>query len=85
MKDFLVHLRGSGKTRLEAIDKAEAEWTALIDDIASMTLFPKADSWYMGANIPGKPRQLLNFPSVPIYMERCYEAAKNGFAGFDLR
>ena len=84
VKDFLVHLRGSGKTRLEATDKAEAEWTALIDDIASMTLFPKADSWYMGANIPGKPRQLLNFPGVPIYMEQCNNSAKNGFAGFDL-
>lgn len=49
-----------------------------------MTLFPRADSWYMGANIPGKPRQLLNFPGVPIYMDQCNAAAAKDYEGFVL-
>ena len=49
-----------------------------------MTLFPKADSWYMGANIPGKPRQLLNYPSVVGYAEICDQVADAGYRGFNL-
>ena len=50
-----------------------------------MTLFPKADSWYMGANIPGKPRELLNYPGgVPLYLQMCEASAANGYDGFVL-
>lgn len=82
--DLLLHLRRTGKTRIEVVDQAEADWDKLVADIASMTLFPKAESWYMGANIPGKPRQLLNFPGLPIYMEQCRQAAARGYAGFTM-
>ena len=47
-----------------------------------MTLFPEADSWYMGANIPGKARQLINFPSVSGYVARCEDVANVGYRGF---
>jgi hypothetical protein len=50
-----------------------------------MTLFPRADSWYMGANIPGKPRQLLNYPSALAYKEQCRDVATKGYPGFLLR
>lgn len=49
-----------------------------------MTLFPKADSWYMGANVPGKPRQLLNYPSVVGYAEICDAVAEAGSSGLRL-
>ena len=50
-----------------------------------MTLFPLADSWYMGANIPGKPRELLNYPGgVPLYLQMCQASADKGYEGFVL-
>ena len=49
-----------------------------------MTLFPKAKSWYMGDNIPGKKRQLINFPSVSTYAQICADVAANGYRGFGL-
>ena len=53
---------------------------------AAATLFPEANSWYMGANIPGKPRQILNYPGgLPLYLEKCAACAAEGYAGFDLR
>ena len=53
--------------------------------IGDMTLFDRADSWYVGANIPGKPRELLNFPGgVPFYAESCRTCAEDGYSGFEL-
>ena len=50
-----------------------------------MTLFPLADSWYMGANIPGKPRELLNYPGgLPLYLQMCQACADEGYTGFVL-
>ncbi len=82
--DCLKHMRENNKGRIEATAQAEEEWTQFLSAIADMTLFPKADSWYMGANIPGKPRQLLNFPGVPMYMDRCNAAAAKDYEGFVL-
>ena len=80
----LKHMRENNKGRIEATVQAEEEWTQLLNAIADMTLFPKADSWYMGANVPGKPRQLLNFPGVPVYMDQCNTAAAKDYEGFVL-
>ncbi len=82
--DCLKYMRENNKRRMEAIAQAEEGWTQLLNSIADMTLFPRADSWYMGANIPGKPRQLLNFPGVTIYMDQCNTAAARGYEGFVL-
>jgi cyclohexanone monooxygenase len=50
-----------------------------------MTLFPRANSWYMGANVPGKPRVFLPYiGGVPVYRQRCAEVAANGYEGFAL-
>ena len=54
-------------------------------DLAAGTLLPQADSWYMGANIPGKPRQLLHHLGVQEYLVFCRESAANGYSGFELR
>ena len=82
--DCLKYMRENNKRRMEATAQAEEGWTQLLNSIADMTLFPRADSWYMGANIPGKPRQLLNFPGVTIYMDQCNTAAARGYEGFVL-
>ncbi len=80
----LQYMQKHGRTRIEATREAEVEWAAIIKEIADMTLFPLADSWYMGANIPGKPRQLLSYFGAPDYAARCHEAAANGYRGFEI-
>ena len=53
--------------------------------MSDFALFQKADSWYMGANIPGKPRELLNFPGgIPFYAESCTACADDDYSGFEL-
>jgi len=80
--DFLIWLRDNGIDHFEADQQAERSWTDMVAQAGSMTLFPKAESWYMGANIPGKPRQLVNFPSVCGYAALCHEVAGHDYRGF---
>jgi len=82
--DCLCHLRENGFSRIEATDAAADAWTTHMDDLASHTLLPLADSWYMGANIPGKKRQLLNHLGVREYMQHCRDCAAAGYSGFVL-
>jgi cation diffusion facilitator CzcD-associated flavoprotein CzcO len=83
--DLLEHLAGDGITRIEATPNAEAAWRDQVHGIAAMTLFPRADSWYMGANIPGKPREMLNWPGgLQLYLAACRESAASGYRGFVL-
>lgn len=56
----------------------------MVAQAGAMTLFPEADSWYMGANIPGKKRQLINFPSVSTYAAVCDDVAREAYRGFAL-
>ena len=60
-------------------------WTAHLAQLADATLFGRTDSWYMGANIPGKPRQLLNYPSSGIYIDRLRDCAANELRRLPLR
>jgi len=54
--------------------------------VASLTLYMKADSWYVGANIPGKTRVFMPYVGGNIeYRKFCDESAQNGYAGFELR
>jgi cation diffusion facilitator CzcD-associated flavoprotein CzcO len=84
VRDFLMKLREDGLTRFEATPEAEREWTTNVAAVGDITLFPRAKSWYMGDNIPGKPRQMINFPSVAGYANVIAEVAANGYRGFAL-
>jgi cation diffusion facilitator CzcD-associated flavoprotein CzcO len=83
--DCLVNLRSKNYVFIEATSEAEEAWAAHVTEVAEMTLFPQADSWYMGANIPGKTRQFLNYFDVPMYMEKCNDCAAHGYTGFNTR
>jgi cation diffusion facilitator CzcD-associated flavoprotein CzcO len=83
--DCLCYLRDNGQTRIEASPAAGASWTQHMADLAAGTLLPLAESWYMGANIPGKPRQLLHHLGVQEYLAFCRESAENRYSGFELR
>jgi len=82
---LLDHLRQRNYTRIEATAPAEEAWRAEVLALADATLFPRADSWYLGANIPGKPREMLAFTGgLPAYMAKCRESAERGYEGFAI-
>jgi len=83
--DALVAMRAAGADLIEATREAQDAWVAHVNDVASRTLLPTASSWYMGANIPGKPRLFMPYAGgVGAYREKCDEVAANGYQGFTL-
>jgi cation diffusion facilitator CzcD-associated flavoprotein CzcO/acetyl esterase/lipase len=83
--DCLAHLRSEGLTTIEPTAAAEAGWVSHVNDCANITLYPTADSWYMGANVPGKPRVFLPYVGgVDAYRKACDEVVAAGYLGFRL-
>jgi cyclohexanone monooxygenase len=76
------HLDDEGLGAMEPTEAAEASWDREISDLANRTLYPRTNSWYTGANIPGKPRQFLAHPLGSRYFDRLDEIAQDGFDGF---
>ena len=71
--------------RIEATEEAEQDWRAQVEAIASLGLFPRADSGYMGANVPGRRREMLNWPGgLQLYRTQCESSADDGYRGFEL-
>ena len=76
-------VRDRGAATIEATREAEDAWVAHNQELAEGTLFPTADSWYMGANIPGKPRVFLpNLDFVGPYRAKCDEIVADDYRGF---
>ena len=83
--DCLAWLRGRRAEVIEATDQAAADWTDHVQQVAGRTLHPKAASWYMGANIPGKPRIFLPYiGGVGAYRDHCATVAAHGYEGFTV-
>ncbi|MDB5827662.1 MAG: pamO [Variovorax sp.] len=83
--ECLQHLRDKGMVRMEAQRGFEDEWVEHVNQVADATLFPTANSWYTGANIPGKPRVFLPYiGGHGNYRIKCAEVASNGYEGFAL-
>jgi cyclohexanone monooxygenase len=81
--DCLRHMREHGHRRVEATPQAQDAWVAHVDEVANATLFPKGGSWYLGANVPGKPRQFMPYAAgVGVYREICDQVAADGYRGF---
>ena len=82
---FLDHLRERGIQTAEADLDAETAWVSHVNEIAEPTMFMLANSWYLGANIPGKPRVFMPYVGgLGTYREKCDEVADNGYQGFIL-
>jgi cation diffusion facilitator CzcD-associated flavoprotein CzcO len=80
------YMRDHGVDSIEATDEATEQWTAHVQEVAAMTLYPKAASWYMGANIPGKPRLFLPYVGgVGNYRQKCFEVEEHSYEGFRLQ
>ena len=83
--DCLGYLREHGFSRIEAEQTAEDAWVRHNNEVADRTLYPLANSWYVGANIPGKPRVFMPYVGgVAAYKKKCDEVAGNGYEGFSL-
>jgi cyclohexanone monooxygenase len=79
-------MRTQGWTRIEATPEAEEAWRAHVAAVGATLLRTKANSWFVGANIPGKARCLLGSPdSVPVMRAKRAEVAAQGYAGFRLQ
>lgn len=83
--DAIAAMRDEGFTTIEPTPTAEDGWVQHVNDCADITLFPKANSWYMGANVPGKPRVFLPYVGgVDTYRRTCDEVVEQGYLGFRL-
>jgi len=86
ISDCVAHMRDQGLHRIEASREAEDRWVDHVNEMADHTLFPKANSWYLGANIPGKKRVFMPYVGGLVdYRQRCEEVVANDYAGFELR
>ncbi|MEZ5740518.1 MAG: NAD(P)/FAD-dependent oxidoreductase [Burkholderiaceae bacterium] len=82
--DCVAHLRAQGKTRIEADPHAERDWVRHVNAVADKTLYPGCNSWYLGANVPGKTRVFMPLIGYPAYRDTCAEVAQGGYTGFRL-
>ena len=82
--DCIDYLRTSGHRRIEATEEATEAWVDHVNLVASYTLYPTCNSWYLGANIPGKTRVFMPLPGFPPYAEKCEQVAADGYEGFAL-
>jgi cation diffusion facilitator CzcD-associated flavoprotein CzcO len=78
----IAHMRALGLATVEATPEAEAEWVEHVAHLASRSLIPKANTWYTGTNIPGKPRTFpIYIAGLGRYTELCNDVAKRNYEG----
>src|SRR5919106_1189859 len=83
--DCIAYLRERNLASIDATVEAEDAWVDHVNAVANRTLFPAANSWYMGANVPGKPRVFMPYiGGFPRYREICDDVAANAYRGFAL-
>ena len=83
--DCLRHMRANGVDTIEPTVAAEDRWVAHVNAEADLTLFPQANSWYLGANIPGKPRVFMPYVGgIGRYRKKCDAVAAAGYEGFSF-
>jgi cyclohexanone monooxygenase len=83
--DCIAHLAAHGHATIEATAAAQDAWVEHVNQVGHATLYPRANSWYMGANVPGKPRVFMPYiGGVGEYRKICADVAARGYAGFAL-
>ncbi|MEP0068705.1 alpha/beta hydrolase fold domain-containing protein [Pyruvatibacter sp.] len=84
ISDCIAWMRDKGHTTIEPTEKAETEWAIHNEQAANLTLFPQANSWYIGANVPGKPRTFMAYiGGVDVYRHICDAIASDNYQGFE--
>jgi cyclohexanone monooxygenase len=67
---------------IEADADAQQRWVQHVNTVAGMTLYQSCSSWYLGANVPAKPRIFMPLPGFPAYAQTCADVARDGYRGF---
>jgi cation diffusion facilitator CzcD-associated flavoprotein CzcO len=86
ISDCIAHMRKEGLTRIEATEESMDDWVAKVNAAANATVLPQAKhSWYLGANIPGKPRVFMPYAGgMAHYRKICADVAARNYEGFTL-
>ncbi len=85
ISDCITYLRSNGIACINPDESAQDAWVAHVNEVADRTLLPKGASWYVGANVPGKPRVFMPYVGgVGVYRKKCDEVAASGYSGFKL-
>ncbi len=84
ISDAIAHLDAVGASTIEAERDAQDQWVGFVNEVASFTLFPTCGSWYLGANVPGKPRVFMPLPGFPTYVEMVESITAEDYKGFQL-
>jgi cyclohexanone monooxygenase len=83
--DCLGHMRDVGATSIEPIIEHENAWVEHVNDVSTVSLRSTCSSWYVGTNIPGRPRVFMPYiGGFPVYVQKCNEVMSRGFEGFVL-
>ena len=83
MADCMAHMRDIGAATIEPVQAYEDEWVEHVNEVSKVSLRSTCSSWYVGANIPGRPRVFMPYiGGFPIYVQKCNEVMTNGFEGF---
>ena len=84
--DAMTFLRDRGYATIDARPVDEKAWMAHVQEVADGTLYPRANSWYVGANVPGKPRKFMPYlGGLGVYRAKCDAVAEAGYEGFELK
>ncbi|ALC14163.1 flavin-containing monooxygenase [Sphingopyxis sp. 113P3] len=83
--DLIVHLDRRGARAIEPQQQAQDDWVDHVNAVAAGTLYTSCDSWYLGANVPGKARVFMPLFGFPAYEAKCNAVAADGYVGFDVR
>jgi cyclohexanone monooxygenase len=85
MVDCMSHMRDIGAETIEPTQKYEDDWVEHVNEVAAISLRSTCSSWYVGANIPGRPRVFMPYiGGFPIYVQKCNEVMTNGYEGFSF-
>ena len=83
MADCMAHLRDIGAATIEPVQEDEDAWVEHVTEVSTVSLRSTCSSWYVGTNIPGRPRVFMPYiGGFPVYVQKCNEVMSGGFEGF---
>jgi cyclohexanone monooxygenase len=82
--DAIRDLDAQGIETIEATPEAQAAWVEHVNEVGQASIYTKGDSWYVGANIAGKPKVFMPYIGFPRYAAKCEEVRERGYEGFAL-
>lgn len=85
IRDAIKYMRDHELSVIEPTEDAEEAWVKHVNEVAESTLLFNCNSWYLGANVPGKPRVFMPYLGFPPYVEKCVQVTSSGYAGFKLQ